>query len=84
VSGVIATIGVVIHRIAIELFAPGKPLHELASDGTGVLNGAARADLWFEILAVWMPLFAFGGIAGAYILIREYRRQTQTAIQKAR
>jgi len=78
VVGVIGIIASVIHLMAVELFAPNQPLHQLASDGTSVMNGAARADLWFEILSVWMPLIAFGGIL-AWAMIREYRRQVQTA-----
>jgi len=78
VGGVISIIAVVIHRVSLELFAPDTPLHKIASDGTSVMDGAARADLWFEILSIWMPLMAMGGIA-VWMLIREYRRQVQTA-----
>jgi len=84
VSGVSVTIAVVVHRMAVELFAPNAPLHKLASDGTGALNGAARADLWFQILAIWMPLAVFGGIALLYPLIREFRRQANTATTRPR
>jgi len=80
VIGVIAVISVVIHRIGIELFAPNSPLHVLASDGTQVMQGAARADLWFQIISIWTPLLAFGGIC-AWALLREYRRQVSTAAQ---
>jgi len=78
VVGVITIISAVIHRIGVELFAPNKPLHEIASDGTAVLNGAARADLWFQIITVWVPLLAIGAIF-AWSLLREYRRQIATA-----
>jgi len=83
VVGVITIIAVVIHLIAVELFAPGTPLHRVASAGVA-LEGAARADLWYEILSVWMPLLAFGGIL-AWATIREYRRQAITAaVQRGR
>lgn len=78
VIGVISIISAVIHRTAIELFAPESPLHKIASDGTATLNGAARADLWFQILSIWVPLLAIGGIM-AWGVIREYRRQVTTA-----
>jgi len=81
VSGVVVIISSVIHLMATELFAPGQPLHELASGGTQ-LNGAARADLWFEILSIWMPLFASGAIL-LWALLREYRRQVSTATRPA-
>jgi len=77
VVGVITIIAVVIHLIGVELFAPGSPLHAVASSATA-MNGAERADLWYEILAVWVPLMAFGGIC-AWAAIREYRRQAITA-----
>lgn len=77
VAGVIYIISFVIHRVAIELFAPGTPLYGVAADGTGTLNGAARADLWSQILIVWIPLIAVVGIT-AWIFVREYRRQAPT------
>lgn len=81
IAGVIVIIAAVIHRAALELFAPESPLHEIASDGTGVLNGAQRADLWFEILAIWVPILTIGGII-AWIFLREYRRQVATAVRR--
>ena len=78
VMGVITIIAAVIHRTAVELFAPESPLHKIASDGTQAMQGGARADLWFQILGIWVPLLAIGGIY-AYGLIREYRRQVSTA-----
>jgi hypothetical protein len=77
-AGTLIIIASVIHRAAVELFAPESPLHRIASDGTATLNGAARADLWFEILAIWVPILV-AGFAGAFILVREYRRQVATA-----
>jgi len=64
--------------MAVELFAPESPLHIMASDGTEVMNGAARADLWFQILAIWLPLLVCG-FSALFLLIREYRRQVATA-----
>lgn len=82
VIGVIWIIAIIIHLMGIQLFAPGSPLHSLASTGTGAMNGAARADLWYEILTVWVPLLSAGGIT-AWGFIREYRRQAVTAAGRA-
>lgn len=76
VVSVIWMICLVIHRIAVELFAPDKPLHEIAASATH-FNAASKASLWFEILAVWVPLIAGAGIL-AWALVREYRRQAVT------
>jgi hypothetical protein len=78
--GVLIIISALIHRMAVELFAPESPLHVLASDGTEIMNGAARADLWFEILAIWVPLLVLG-FSFAYLLVREYKRQLNTAVR---
>lgn len=83
VLGVIYIIAIVIHLMGVELFAPGTPLHTIASDGTGTMNGAARADLWHEILTVWVPLLGMAGIS-AWVFLREYRRQATTAVQRVR
>jgi hypothetical protein len=80
VVGVITIISAVIHRVGVELFAPDQPLYSIATDGTEVMNGAARADLWFQIISIWTPLLAFGGIM-AWAVIREYRRSVTTATQ---
>lgn len=80
-AGTLIIIASVIHRAAVELFAPESPLHRLASDGTQLMNGAARADLWFEIIAIWVPILVTG-FAAAFILIREYRRQVATATRR--
>ena len=81
VVGVIWVIAVVIHLMAIELFAPGSALHTIASDGTEAMSGAERADLWYQMLAVWVPLVSAAGIT-AWAFIREYRRQTITAARQ--
>lgn len=80
VLGVVTIIAAVIHRASVELFAPESPLHEIASQAT-LLNGAARADLWFQIIGIWTPLLVIGGMF-AWTLIREYRRQVATAVQR--
>jgi len=77
VSGVIAIISVIIHRVGVELFAPESPLHDVASRAT-TLGGAEKADLWFQILGIWVPMLGLG-FAMAYLLMREYRRQVSTA-----
>jgi hypothetical protein len=76
IVGIVWIIAVVIHIIAVELFAPGTPLHGVAS-GVAMFDGAAKADLWHEILAVWVPLITGAGIS-AFAFIREYRRQRVT------
>lgn len=82
VIGVVSIISSVIHLMAVELFAPESPLHEVASGATN-LDGATRADLWFEILSIWVPLLAIGGIL-AWGMVREYRRQVSTAMTRGR
>lgn len=83
VVGVIYIIAIVIHVISVELVSPGTPLYAIATDGTAVMNGAARAELWYKILTVWVPLLAMGGIT-AWGFVREYRRQAITAAQRVR
>jgi len=82
VSSVIIIIAAIVHRMAIELFAPNTVLYSVATDGTEVVNGQAHADLWFQIIGIWAP---FGAAVSILIwsLIREYRRQVQTASQRA-
>lgn len=83
VVGIVWLFAIIIHRISIELFTPGSPLYEIATDDTATLNGTARADLWFEFLVVYMPLLVGGGIV-AWAIVREYRRRVQTAAQPVR
>jgi len=83
VAAVLVIISAVIHLVAVELFAPGNALYQIATDGTSTLNGTARANLWFEFLTVWMPLMVIG-TAFVWVTIREYRRQVQTATQTRR
>lgn len=78
VVSVIWIIAVVIHLMAISLFSPDTALYYVATDGTSTLGGQSKADLWYEILAVWVPLMAGMGIL-AWAVIREYRRQALTA-----
>jgi len=82
VSSVIVIIAVVVHRMAIELFAPNTILYSVATDGTAVMNGQQHADLWFQIIAIWAPFGAAVSIL-LWALIREYRRQVQTVSQRA-
>lgn len=81
VAGVITIIAVVIHLMGIELFAPGTALYSIATSGTEAMNGTARADLWYQIITLWVPLMAVGGI-WAWVFLREYRRQSITAIAR--
>lgn len=81
VVGVIYLVAIVTHTMSIELFAPGTPLYEVAAGATR-LEGQQRADLWYEILAVWVPLSACFGIS-AWAFVREYRRQSVTAVRGA-
>jgi len=78
VATVISIIAIVIHRVGTELFAPNKPLHEIASDGTAVLSGASRVDLWYQTLTIWVPILVIAG-SWIYVMIRIYRRQVRTA-----
>lgn len=79
VIGIIWIVAVVIHLMGVELFSPGTPLYQAAASATN-LNGAERAQLWYEILTVWVPLLAAGGIT-AWGFVREYRRQALTAMR---
>ena len=79
VIGVIWSISVCIHIIGINLFAPGTPLYETAASAS-TLNGGERAQLWFEILVIWVPMISTSGIT-AWGVIREYRRQAVTSVQ---
>lgn len=82
VGGVIIAISVIIWLISVELFAPGTALHQTASQATN-LQGAERADLWYTILARWVPLGGiFTGIAWPFV--RAYRRQAVTAQRAVR
>lgn len=74
---VVSLISFVVHTISVELFAPESKLHEIASRATQ-FNGAEKADLWFEILAIYAPLIVIAGIC-AWAMFREWRRQTTTA-----
>jgi hypothetical protein len=80
VVAVIYAVAVVIHLMGVELMAPGTPLYSLATDGTASMNGQARADLWFQIISVWVPMIGFLGIT-AWAMVREYKRQAVTSIQ---
>jgi hypothetical protein len=80
VASVITIIAVVIHVVSLELFAKGTPLHELAAGATH-FSAADKAALWADMLIIWVPLLAVGGI-WAWVFIREYRRQAATAVQQ--
>lgn len=79
VVGVVWVVAIVVHMIGLNLFAPGTPLYEMA-EGATALDGAEKAHLWFQILAIWMPLISGAGIT-AWAVLREYRRQAVTAVQ---
>lgn len=76
--GVITTIAIVVHFMAVELFAPGGVLYRTATDGTGNMNGTELASFWFEIFAVWVPALAIAGITG-YVFVGIFRRQAVTS-----
>jgi hypothetical protein len=76
IVGTTWTLAAVFHIIGIELFAPGTALHGVASSAS-MFGAAAKADLWHEILAVWVPLIAASGVS-AFAFVREYRRQRIT------
>ena len=75
---VVWTVAILIHRIGISLFQPGSPLYGIATSGTEVLNGPERAELWSQILVIYMPVLVGGGVI-AWAFIREYQRQALTA-----
>lgn len=77
VGAIIAIISLVVHYIAVSLLAPGTPLFAIAADAT-TLSGQQRAQTWYQILAMWVPM---GGllVAAAWPMIRAYRRQAVTA-----
>lgn len=77
---VISLISIAVHTISIELFGPQSALHKQTSMATR-FDAAAKADLWFEILAIWAPVIAIGGIV-TWALAREYRRQTTGTVQR--
>ena len=81
VMTVIYIVSSVIHLMGVELMAPGSPLYRLATDGTAVMNGQEWADFTFMAISTWVPLIAIGGIT-AWALVREYRRQTATAVRR--
>jgi hypothetical protein len=82
VATVLTLIAVIVHLMGVELFAPGSVLYGIATDGTQAFRGTARATLWFEIIVVWAPL-ATTGTGWVWALIREYKRQVQTAVRQA-
>jgi len=77
---VVFIVAAVVHLMGVELMAPGTPLYVLATDGTEVFNGQARADQWYMIISVWVPLISTFGIF-AWAMVREYRRQAVTSVQ---
>ena len=77
IAAVITCIAIVIHRISLTLFAPGTTLYDVAAGAT-TLGGASKAWLWFQIIGIWAPLLAIGGI-WLWVLIRAFRRQVTTA-----
>lgn len=77
---VIYIVAVVVHLMGVELMAPGSPLYALATDGTEVMDGQEWADMVYMIISTWVPLIGVGGIS-AWALVREYRRQTATAVR---
>lgn len=81
--GVIWIVAIVVHMMGVELFSPGTPLYEMASTGTEAMNGAERAQLWYEVLTVWVPMIAAGGIT-FWSFVREYRRQAVTSAARPR
>lgn len=82
VASVVSLISAIIHLMSVELFAPESPLYEVATSATH-FQAQQRADLWFQILSIWVPLIAFGGI-WVWAFIREYRRSASTAARAVR
>jgi len=82
VASVITIMMFIMHRISVEMFAPGTALYTVATDGTANVNGAQHADLWFQIIGIWAPFGASVAIL-IWSLIREYKRQVSTVAQRA-
>lgn len=82
VVGIVVIMSVIMMYLGLVLFEPGTPLFEFAAQADN-LSGESRATLWFEMLTVWTPLIADGGII-LWALIREYRRQAVTAARPVR
>lgn len=77
VASVVTIVAVVVHRMGVELLAPGTPLYETATDGTQNVNGPEFADFVWQAVSIWIPLIAVFGIL-AWAVLREYRRQAVT------
>lgn len=80
VAGVITIIMFVIHRVGVELFAPGSQLWKTATEGTAVMSGTQHANTLFQVIVVWMPILFISGV-WIWAMLRAYRRQVQTAIR---
>ena len=83
VMSVTYVISFIIHMTATMLFTPEGALFRIATDGTETLAGPERAQLWFEILSVWVPIIAAVGVT-VWALVTEYRRQTTTDARRVR
>jgi hypothetical protein len=79
VGGVVTMLMFILHRISVELLAPGSKLWAIATTDTAVMDGTRHATTMFEVVAVWMPVLFIAGI-WTWVLIRAYKRQVQTAI----
>jgi hypothetical protein len=82
VMGVIYIIAYTLHTVAAYLFHPDGQLYELAASATH-FDAAARAAFWSQVLVIWVPVIMVGGIT-LWGVVREYRRQTATAVQPRR
>ena len=76
--GVTWIICVIIHRLAVELFAPDSTLYQIATIDNSNVNAAENVSIWWQWIGVYMPLTVGAGIL-AWAFIREYRRQVATA-----
>lgn len=82
VSAVLAIIIACVQLVTIELLGPSTQLYDLASQASN-LNGADRAEFWYQALVMWVPA---GGylICAAFPIVRAYRRQRVTASRPPR
>lgn len=76
---VVTAVAAIVHYIAVELFAPGSPLWNAATDDTAVMHGTERAAFWFPVLTVWVPLAVVFGV-WAWVMVRAYKRQVATGL----
>ena len=81
VASVVTIIAIVVHFLGVELVAPGTTLWDMtAAYSGGELSVMSNISLWFEVLVVYIPLIAIGGV-WLWTVVKTYKRQVQTAVR---